>query len=372
MQNFKNVLYLTVTPKIAGGATILFAIAKNLSENGFYPLLLTQEDGELVKRFLEIGGKVFIQKLPAWRKSKYFISRYFSVHKITNIVRANKIDLIHCNNYRLNPYALYVSKFCKIPAITHVHDILDKRHIYNFLLHKSQNLIVPSDCVRNCFGGFNKNIFKVPNGIDINKFRPEIKGRIRKEFNINRDDILIGMVAYFTETKGHKFFIEAASIVKDKINNVKFMIVGDNLYGGNLTKEELQKFAREKNVFKEIIFTGKRDDVPQILCDWDIFVLPSENESFSLALIEAMAARLPVIINKFSGGPSEIIENGKEGLAVDCRNPNELAENIVNLIKNKTLREKFAEEGYKKVKQYFDLPILLSNIKNIYKEILGS
>ncbi len=367
-----NILYLATTEKIGGAEKILLNISEGLPKDTYHHFLITQEEGSLTENFLKLGGKVFIFKLPAWRKVKNIFKRYITIRYIADITRREQIDLIYANAYRLNPYVLGVWRACKIKAITHIHDVIEQEHIAHFLLHKSQYLVVPSNYIRICLGDIKARVFVVPNGIDVDRFSNIQKGKIRREFGISSNTFLIGMVANFVKKKGHKLFIEAASLIKKQIKNVKFIIVGDNIWKTSLTKEILQNFAKEKGVFEDTIFTGERNDIPQILNDLDIFVLPSERESFGMVILEAMASKVPVIAHKFSGGPSEIIEDGKDGLLVDCKSPNELVGAIFNLTNNNPLRNKLIEEGYKKVKEQFDISIFADNIRKVYQRVFGS
>lgn len=372
MQNLK-ILYLTTTPIVAGGANVLLAAAEKLFKDNFDIFLLTQEEGELTDRFSKIGGKVFIQKLPAWRKGKYFALRYLAIYRLAKIVKRNKINLIYSNNYRINPYALHVSKLCKIPFVTHVHDFLKKKHVYNFLLHKTQNLIVPSDYVYSCLNGIRGkiNIFKVPNGIQSDKFNIETKGKIRKEFKIDSETILITMVAHFVERKGHKMLVEAVSCFKDRLGKAKFIMVGDNVYGSYLSTEDLKRFTQEKEVEPYFIFTGKRNDIPEIFADSDIFVFSSQDEPFGLAVIEVMAAKLPVIADVNSGGPAEIIKDNNCGMLINFSDKSAVAEVILKLIKNDSLRKKLGELGCKEVREKYDVSVFKKNMQEALKKIVG-
>lgn len=363
-----NILFLVPISEI-GSLKLLLFIAKDSVRKGAHPCLITQEPGPLTEEFLKLGGKVFILKLPAWRKGRNFFRRYFTIFKIAKIIRENKVGLVHCFSWRLTPYALYAARQCRIPAISHVHDFLDRRHIFRFLVHKARYLIVPSEYVGKCFTGLRPRVFKVPNGIEVETFASGKKGKIRAEFKVANNTILVGMIGYFTPWKGQDFFIRSLSYVKKELPNVKFMIVGDNIWNTAVTRETLQKLAREEGVLEDIIFSGARNDLPDILADLDIFALPSKNESFGMSIIEAMSAGLPVIAHKFSGGPSEIIEDGINGLLVDACQPQELAHAIIRLIREPELNNRLAEAGLVKVRQNFTLAHFLGDIEKVYQDV---
>lgn len=367
-----KILFLSTTSKIGGAERVLLSLVGNLPPEHYSHFLATQECGPLTEEFLKAGGKIFVLKLPAWRKGKNFINRYLKLRKLIHFVKRNRINLVYANSYRLNPYAFYISKFCGIPSVTHIHDVIIKnKHITNFLLDKSEYLITPSEYVKASLSGISSKIFVVHNGINIDEFSQAERGEFRREFNIEDDCFLVGMVAHFVKRKGHRFFIEAASEVKRIIKNVKFIIIGGDIYGGQLTQKELEEFSRRKGVSDSLIFTGPRKDIPQILKDLDIFVHPVSKESFCLALVEAMASGVPVIVHKYSGGPSEIVENGVDGLMVDCTKTEVLAEAIVKLIRDEELRKRFSRAGYEKVKRQFNINIFIGKIEKIFEVIIS-
>ncbi len=137
-----------------------------------------------------------------------------------------------------------------------------------------------------------KKILLLHNGVDINRFDPETVDckKIRIEFGISDKEIAIGMVARFSHGKGHEEFLSAAKELNLKYNNLKFLIVGEASRGENDYAESIKQLAKNYNL-RNIIFTGYRGDTPEVLSAMDIFVFPSHNEAFGIALIEAMAMR---------------------------------------------------------------------------------
>lgn len=365
----RKVLYLSAVSKIGGAERVVIDIASGLVKYNYFPVLVTQDEGSLTKEFRKFGGKVYILKLPAWRKGKNLIKRYFAVNRLAKIVKKENASLIHCNNYRLNPYALNVSRICGVPFVTHIHDLLKTKHIFNFSLHKTKNIIFVSEFVKRGFEDLNINGYILPNGVELEKFNVE-RGSFRRELNLPDDYFLVGMIAHFYKRKSHKYFIEAASLVKEKIDNVKFVIVGDNIWNSGIKRSDLEDFAKEKDVSSSIIFTGERNDIPRILADLDVFVLPSEEEAFGLVVLEAMASKTAVIINKFSGGSVELVEDLKDGLIVNCQKPDELARSIIKLIEDSELRKRISRAGYEKVKNFYNSSIFLEKVKNIYQKVL--
>jgi glycosyltransferase involved in cell wall biosynthesis len=134
------------------------------------------------------------------------------------------------------------------------------------------------------------------NCIDVNRFNPATAKRseIRNEFNVNESELLIGMMARFSPGKGHEEFLGAAKILKERYNNLKFLIVGKASYGEEDYERKIKDQAAKAGL-SNVIFTGFRKDTPDVLSAMDIFVFPSHAEAFGIALIEAMAMQLPTV-----------------------------------------------------------------------------
>ena len=366
-----NILYLCATTEIGGAEQVLLNIVEGLDKEIYVPILITQGDGSLAKRFGLLGGKVFFLKMPAWRKGKNFLFRYFFAFKAAQIAKREGVDLIHCNFYRLNPYARLISKLNKIPFVVHIHDFLEKKHIDGFELQKIHYLITTSDFIKDCFKAIQAKVFRVHNSVDIRRFEQVSRGSIRKEFQIDEDTLLVGMISYFMPRKRHDLFIEISSLIKKKMKDVKFLVVGDNLWESSITMETLKNSAKQKGLDNnDILFVGRRNDVEAILKDLDIFIFPSEKEPFGLVVLEAMASRVLTAIGCLAGGPCEIVEDKKDGLILDFKDMNSSSDQIVSALHNQNLRSSLVEAGYQKVKNSFNQKVFVRNIENVYIKIL--
>ena len=169
--------------------------------------------------------------------------------------------------------------------------------------------------------GISKKISLIENGVNLERFQVNGNGEnLRKEFGIDMTHKIIGSVGRLTEEKGHTYFLKAAKKILDLNNNCFFMIIGD----GELRKK-LEDEAKDLGINKRIIFTGKRTDIPELLSVMDIFVLPSLTEGQPMALLEAMAAKKPVIATTVGDIP-KILKNGELGILAPPCNPAVIAE----------------------------------------------
>jgi len=203
-------------------------------------------------------------------------------------------------------------------------------------------------------------------GLEFDKYeRVNIdKKAMRKSLDIEDDEPVIGMLARLEPVKGPEYFIEAAKEVAKKNARSKFIVVGD----GSLRDSMEEKVARS-GLEKRFIFTGWRDDIPELLSIFDIMVLPSLNEAVGIALIEAQAMGVPVVATNVGGVP-EVVRDGDTGILVPSKDPVKLANAINHLLENDQLRKKMGELGKIWVKDRFRVEDMVFLIFKLYKELL--
>ncbi len=172
---------------------------------------------------------------------------------------------------------------------------------------------------------------------------------------------IIGTIANFYKTKGLKYLIEAAKMISDdqKIRDAVFVIIGDGT-----EREKLEMQIKGAGIKNKIFLTGKLPDAHKYLAVFDIFVLPSVKEGFSWALLEAMAAKLPVVATNVGAAP-EIIEDGKNGFLVEPRKPELLAQKIKELTSDEHLRRELGIQAHQTVVLKFDLNKMVDKVDEL-------
>mgnify|MGYP001590393029 CR=1 FL=1 len=183
-----------------------------------------------------------------------------------------------------------------------------------------------------------KELKLIYNGIDALKIEFLTEDKARQKLLKKRFDFIIGTIANFYQTKGLSYFIKAAKILKEKFEkeNIKFLIIGDGE-----ERKNIERLIEETGLKNEIILAGQIPEARKFMKAFDIFVLPSVKEGFPWVILEAMAAKVPVISTSVGAVP-EIIENGKNGILVEPKNPRQIAEAIRYLMENEHARQEFA------------------------------
>jgi glycosyltransferase involved in cell wall biosynthesis len=205
------------------------------------------------------------------------------------------------------------------------------------------------------------------NGVDWKRYNlPSDSMTKRKELNINPEEKVVGMVANLRPAKGYEYFIRAAAIIAKNIPKVKFLIIGEE-------EDKLKKrITKEINAFglsDKVILLGFREDVPELLRILDVFALSSVSEGLSIATIEAMAAGVPVVVTK-SGGPQEVVVEGKTGFLVPPKDEKSLAEKALLLLKSARLATSMGKDAQARVRLKFSIDTMIRNYQRVYQECL--
>ena len=135
-------------------------------------------------------------------------------------------------------------------------------------------------------------------------------------------------------------------------------------------RKKAKDYLRKNNLKNRVIFVGKTNEVDKILCSSDLFLLPSEKESFGLAALEAMALRVPVVSSN-TGGLPELNINGNSGYTSDIGDIESMASNAIRILSDKTLKKKYKSQAFENAKKY-DIKKIIPLYEEIYNEALNN
>ena len=320
----KKILFLEQYTKISGGQKVLLSVIDGLKDDFNFSVVIPKIGAltdELKNRNIPFQklpiGYYSLGKKNAWDMLNYIIRLPYLIFKLCLIIDNEKPDLIYANAARTFVFATIASTIKKIPLIWHVHSIFDKgisRRLCNYFGRYPivKKVIAVSDAVKLPLTGLWPKTKIMYNAInELVYFPGDRLGPIRKSLDIS-DNIVIAMVGLLVEWKCVDDFIRAAQIVMESFPKTKFLIVGDVLYDnkGKQYKQFLMDMVQEFGLAKNVIFTGFRQDVPEIMREIDIFVIASKTpDPCPTSLLQAMASGPAVIATNF-GGPAEIIEDG--------------------------------------------------------------
>jgi glycosyltransferase involved in cell wall biosynthesis len=209
-----------------------------------------------------------------------------------------------------------------------------------------------------------EQVVKIPNGIDLKTLELNLicNQHKKKELGIQEGYFIVGFVGRLVAEKTLDYLIRAAKIVLEEHPKTIFLIVG----GGPL-RPELQELASEMALAEQVRFIGFRQDIPQLLALFDVFVLPSINEGLSNALLEAMAMERAVAVTEV-GGNKEVV-NDNCGILVPPKDEKALAEAILRLIEDKELRQRLGKAAQRRVKEKFSLEKMVTAYQKLYDDL---
>ncbi len=212
-----------------------------------------------------------------------------------------------------------------------------------------------------------EKVLLLHNAVDTNKFDPVKADRqkVREEFNIDNEKIVIGMLARFSPGKGHEEFLAASKKLNQKFSNLVFMIVGEASRSEDEYANNIKQLAADYGL-SNVIFTGFRSDTPDVLAAMDIFIFPSHAEAFGIALAEAMAMGKPTVCSN-ADGVLDIAVDNVTSLLFENKNAEDLAQKTERLILDKELREKFGKAARERIVKNFDLEVLTDKALEIYQ-----
>lgn len=302
-----------------------------------------------------------------------------TIIRVANLIRRGKFDLIHTQASKdlwilvpalklRNPTTpLFITK--QVGSF-----IVKKDFLHRFLYQRVSKAFAISRIIK-------KNLIDttpleeskieiVFNGIDTEKFNPSKcnRMRVRNEFSVAENELLIGMLARFSPGKGHEEFLKAAKILTEKFDNLKFIIVGEASRGEDEYAASIKKLSEDYKL-NNVIFAGFRSDTPDVLAAMDIFVFPSHAEAFGIALAEAHSMALPSVCSN-SDGVLDIAVDGETALLFETKNANQLADKLEILVNNSKLREQLGTNARNRAIRLFDLNVIMDKTIDLYKKSL--
>lgn len=277
----------------------------------------------------------------------------FAAKKIRQIVKKYKPDALICHGNRAIKI-VYLAIKKKIPTIGITHNYSLKN------INKCTHILTITNDLKNKVleKGFDKNKVFVMNNMErIKKNNLKYKGKFS-------NPLVIGAYGRFADMKAFDILIRAVAALKQEGLKVKLMLGGS----GPLEKE-LKDLTGKLNLKKEIKFLGWVKNKEKFFSAIDVFCVPSRHEPFGIVVLEGFLHKR-VVVSANSEGPSEIIQNGNNGLLFEKDNPEDLAEKVMFLVKKPRISKELSQKGFKTLKEKYDINFLSKRLSNIIKNII--
>lgn len=300
--------------------------------------------------------------------------------KLVDMVKLHKIELLHVHYAIPHAYAGYMAKQMlkdegiNLPMITTLHGtditLVGSHPFYKsavtFSINKSDFVTSVSQSLKDdTLKLFNiKNEIQViPNFIELDKNETEAVTSCRRSVMANENERIITHISNFRKVKRIPDIIKIFYKIQQEIP-AKLMMVGDGP-----EKEKAEYLCQELGIQDKVIFFGNSNEIDKILSYTDLFLLPSETESFGLAALEAMAWSVPVISSN-SGGLPEVNFDGISGYLSTVGNIDEMAENALKILKDRTVLAEFKKNALS-VAEQFDIKNILPLYEELYQKAIN-
>lgn len=300
------------------------------------------------------------------------------IFKIADLLRRERVDIVHSHNWPTFLYTVLAAWIARTPVVIHGEHGRDSQtvsHRQMFLgrwLAKSVNhvLTVCRDLSRELVEQWKikpEQVSTIINGVDLETFGQDYPlDGLYKEFQLTSENRVILNIGGLRPIKDHPTLLRAFARVYQKLPETRLILVGSD--HGTGTQAKLEKLAESLGILKVTYFAGIRHDVPQLLALCKVYVNSSTFEGMSNTILEAMAARKPVIATAVGGNP-ELVDHKVTGYLISAGNDQELAERLEQLLTDAELSEKLGTAGRQKVEQHHSMSSMIHNYSDLYEEI---
>ncbi|MFM2134872.1 MAG: N-acetyl-alpha-D-glucosaminyl L-malate synthase BshA [Bacteroidota bacterium] len=363
-------------PTFGGSGVVATELGKALAEKGHSVHFITYSQPVRLEHFQEniYYHEVTVADYPLFEFAPYESAL---TSKLVDVARFENLDLVHVHYAIPHASVAYMAKQIlaergvRLPFITTLHGtditLVGKNESYSpvvtFGINHSDAVTSVSSSLRNdTYLNFdiNREIEVIPNFIDLSRFSRLKKEHFRRAIAPNNEKIIIH-ASNFRPVKRVSDVISVFNRIRERIP-AKLLMIGDGPDRGKVEKESRECIAGEN-----IRFIGKLDAVEEILSVGDLFILPSESESFGLAALEAMACQVPVISSN-TGGIPELNIHGTTGYMSEVGDVEDMANNALRILSDENVLQTFKRNALEQARR-FDIKQILPMYEDLYRRV---
>ena len=366
-------------PTFGGSGVVATELGKALADNGHQVHFITYRQPARLDFFSEnlFYHEVSVSNYPLFDYPPYELAL---ASKLVDVVRFEKLDLLHVHYAIPHASAAFMAKQIlatfgiHIPVVTTLHGtditLVGKDPTYNpvvtFSINQSDGVTAVSENLKaDTYKHFdvNKDIKVIPNFIDLDRFSLKVKDHFKLAIAPNNERIVVH-TSNFRKVKRTQDVVHIFEKIQKEIPS-KLLMVGDGP-----ERVYCEQLCRDLEICKNVRFLGKQDAVEEILSVSDLFIMPSESESFGLAALEAMACKVPVITSN-AGGLPELVINGVTGFMDNVGDIEAMAAHAIYILQDDQQLEAFKEGALSRAKE-FELSLILPVYEQYYMDVMAS
>lgn len=405
----RRVLFVDKAPQLGGSLVSLYHLVRGLDRARFEPIVLVAEGNPAAAQFSALGVQVLtrpwantppqasallqgitqtgaVLKLRNWRwgrrlyHSVGFLVRHLPrilerAEAFANMLYDVKPGWVHVNDgVPFNRGEILGALWARVPVVCHVRSFEPPTRFDRFLSSRVAAHIFISRAIADWHIGTGVRLRRwrvVHNGVDLAEFQnvPGARTRIRAELGLPDDAFVVALLGRIVPWKGHEMFLDALERLLPEHPQMMGCIVGEGWRGHDF-EQRLRARVDSGPLKGRVIFAGFRPDVPALLQSVDALAHTSiEPEPFGRVIVEAMAARLPIVATA-AGAVLEILEDGRTGLLVPPGNAAALAQALHRLMSDPDLGQRLATAARQEVETRFTVQQYVAGVQAVYEELL--
>ena len=372
---YKNLLFVIDNLTFGGGERCFAQLVAGLDKTRYDLTVACKPGGE----FEESLRQSQVRIIPIDMSNRFDVR---VIRKLIDIVRRNRVEIVHSQGGRADFFARMTAKLTGIPVVISTmatpvegYDVGHLRKMLYVCLDRIterfvDRFIVVSEALKHVMiaehGIRPDKVVRVYNGIELDRYDRDLYSGngVRENLNISQSVPLIGVISRLVCEKGLEFLVQAAPIVLDYVPDAKFLVVGE----GPL-EMELRNLAGRLELSERVLFTGFRSDIPEVLSALDVLVLPSLREGLPMILLEGMAMARPIVATNIEG-ISEVVEHGKTGILVPPEDSQALAKGIISLLRDKDRAQQIGQAARKRVEERFSVQTMVRETEAVYESVV--
>jgi N-acetyl-alpha-D-glucosaminyl L-malate synthase BshA len=365
-------------PTFGGSGVVATELGMALAQKGHHVHFITYKQPvrlDFISNDIHFH-EVFVEEYPLFQFQPYELALS---SKMVEVVQMYNLEILHVHYAIPHAYAAYMAKQMlkekgidiKVVTTLHGTDITlvgshpNYKTAVEFSINNSDVVTTVSESLKKDtlrLFKIRKDIKVIHNFIDFEKY-PEIHAEECQRNNIaNENERIITHISNLRPVKRAKDVIKIFYKIQQQIPS-KLLLVGEGP-----DRENIENLAKDLGIYERILFLGNSNEVNKLLCYSDLFLLPSETESFGLAALEAMAARTPVISTN-SGGLPEVNINGVTGFLSNVGDTDDMAKNGIYILENSERLQQFKQDALEQAKK-FSMQNVLPAYKDVYREVI--
>jgi L-malate glycosyltransferase len=385
-----RVLYVSHTAVVSGGERSLLDMLAAL--DGRVDALLATPPGQLQAlaesrgiRTTPLRGTAGSLRLHPLHTPRAIAEMAIAASQVRRAATRHEAELVHANSVRAG-LVLALARFRRTPTIVHVRDCLPAGRVsaatLRLLARTATTIIANSRYTAASVRAMapRARLEVVHNAVDLERFDPSRIDRAAARRRVGEPapgPALLGVVAQITPWKGQETAIEALRLLRADGLDAKLLLVGGAKFVSAATRYDneaylarLQALVADAGLQDSVSWLGEREDVAEIVRALDVLLLPSWEEPFGRALVEAMALEVPVVATAV-GGPREIVEDGREGYLAAPRRPQEWADAIRRVLSSSDRGAAMGRAGRSRVEREFTFSRQSRALLDVYHHATG-